>query len=60
MSLAMAMISLIIFLIGTTGGSINQTVVIIISAIIGALIGIPLVGFMIFHIFLAIKGTTTR
>lgn len=60
MSLAMAMISLIIFLIGTTGGSINQTVIIIISAVIGALIGLPLLGFLIFHIVLAVKGTTTR
>lgn len=56
----MAMISLIIFLINLSGGNISQTAIIIISAVVGGCVGLPLLGFLIFHVAIAIKGKTTR
>lgn len=56
----MAMISLIIYLINLTGGNVSQTAIIIISAVVGGCVGIPLLGFLIFHITITIRGKTTR
>ena len=54
------MLSLILFLVKRQGGEISQTVIIVISAVLAGLIGLPLVIFMVFHIVIAIRGQTTR
>ena len=60
LTLFMAGLSLIIFLINNTGGGINPVVIIVISCAVAGLIGVPLLGFLIFHMVLVCKKTTTR
>ena len=51
--------NLVVFFV-SQDGSIDSTVAIIISAVVFGLIAIPFIGFLIFHIYLSIKGKTTR
>jgi palmitoyltransferase ZDHHC9/14/18 len=53
-------VNVIVFAISNTGEEINQTVIIIICSVIVGVIAIPLLGFFIFHLYLAISGHTTR
>lgn len=58
--MALCIINMVVFIISKTSNSINQTVVIVIVVIVAALLGIPLIGFFIFHIYLACTKKTTR
>ena len=58
-TIASAAVNLIVFFI-TQDGTIDSTVAIIISAVVLGLIALPMIGFLIFHIYLSIKGKTTR
>ena len=58
-SIGSAAINLIVFFI-SQDGTVNSTVAIIISAVACGLIVIPMLVFLIFHIYLSIKGKTTR
>jgi len=55
----MVIINMVVFIINKSQ-SVNQTVVIVIVAIVGSILGVPLIGFCIFHVFLAISHNTTR
>ena len=58
-TIASAAVNLIVFFI-TQDGTVDSTVAIIISAVVLGLIALPMIGFLIFHIYLSIKGKTTR
>jgi hypothetical protein len=60
LSIFLIFISLIIFITGVAGGSINANVVLIISSVVISIIILPLVCFFLFHIFLVCTGRTTR
>jgi hypothetical protein len=59
LSILLAIINMVVFIIHQSQ-SVNQTVVIVIVAIVGSILGVPLIGFCIFHMFLAINHSTTR
>lgn len=60
LSMIAFLVNLIIFGINMAGTQINSLIVIILCSIAAAVVGIPLVGFLLFHIFLAVTGKTTR
>jgi MFS-type transporter involved in bile tolerance (Atg22 family) len=43
-----------------TGNQINPTVAIVICAVVFGVIAIPMVVFVVFHIYLSVTGKTTR
>jgi len=57
---ALILINMVLFIISKSAGSISQIAVIVIASIVGGLIGIPILGFFIFHLYLAITRNTTR
>ena len=58
-TIASAAVNLIVFFV-SQDGTVDSTVAIIISAVAFGLIAIPMIGFLIFHIYLSLKGKTTR
>jgi hypothetical protein len=52
--------NLILFFIAKSGSSVNSVVLIVVCSVIVAIIGLPLLIFFIFHIYLMITGRTTR
>ena len=59
-AMALCIINLVVFTISKTENEINHTAVVVIVSIVGALLGIPVIGFFIFHIYLACTRNTTR
>lgn len=59
-SLAAAIINAIVYLIGKGGNSVDSTVAVIICSVVFGVIAIPMLVFLVFHIYLSIKGKTTR
>ena len=53
-------VNMIVFSIANAGKEVNETLVIVICSVAVGIIAIPLLGFFIFHIYLAITGKTTR
>ncbi len=60
LSIVALVVNLIVFFVGKSGSEVNSLIVIIVCAVIVGLIALPLLGFFIFHIYLAISGRTTR
>ena len=54
------LINMIVFIISKSNSNISQTAVIIIVSIVAGVLGLPIIGFFIFHIYLACTGNTTR
>lgn len=54
------LVNVIVFSISNAGNEVNSTIVIIICSVAVGIIAIPLIGFFIFHIYLAATGNTTR
>lgn len=59
-SLGAAIINAIVFFMVSDGSSINSTLAIIICSVVFGIIAIPMLGFLIFHCYLSLKGKTTR
>jgi hypothetical protein len=59
-SIASIIINMVVFAIFQNGSTIDSTVIIIVSSVIFGIIAIPLLGFLIFHIYLSLTGNTTR
>jgi hypothetical protein len=57
-SLVMLVVNVAVALLGNNG--VNQTVVIVVSVVATSVIALPLVGFLIFHLYLTVAGKTTR
>lgn len=58
--MSLCLINMVVFIISKSSSSINQTAIIVIVSIVSALLGIPLIGFFIFHLYLAYTRNTTR
>ena len=53
-------VDVVVFVIGKGEGEVNKVVVIVIASVIGAAIGIPMLGFLICHVVMLCRNTTTR
>jgi palmitoyltransferase ZDHHC9/14/18 len=58
-SIGLAAVNFIMFFV-SQNGSVDSTVAIIISAVAFGIIALPMLAFLIFHIYLSFKGKTTR
>jgi hypothetical protein len=43
-----------------SSNEVSQTAIIVIISVVAAVIGLPILGFLIFHLYLTIKKKTTR
>jgi hypothetical protein len=59
-SICTAIINVVVFLINQNGSTINSTVAIIICSVVFGVIALPMLVFLVFHIYLSITGKTTR
>lgn len=59
-SICTAIINIVVFLINQNGSTINSTVAIIICSVVFGVIALPMLVFLVFHIYLSITGKTTR
>ena len=57
-SIVMLVINAIVAMLGKD--SVNSTVVIIVAVCATGVIALPMMGFLIFHIYLTVSGRTTR
>lgn len=53
-------LNIIIYIMQKSGSEVNSTVIVIVCAVAVGVIAVPLLGFFIFHLYLAITGRTTR
>ena len=60
LTIGMFFVNVVVFAMSNVGTEVNSTVVIVICSVAVGIIAIPLLGFFIFHIYLAITGNTTR
>lgn len=56
----MLIVNMIVFIIQKSSKDVSQTAIIVIVAIVASVIGLPILGFLIFHIYLSITKKTTR
>ena len=59
-SVMMLLSNLIVFLVTQSDQQVNKTVVVIFTALIGAVLGLPILVFLVFHLYLALTKQTTR
>lgn len=59
-SICMTILNFVVFIISRGGSQVDILIVIIIGSIVGALVALPLLGFLIFHLYLFLSGKTTR
>lgn len=58
-SIGAAAVNLAVFFISGQG-EVDTTVAIIICSVVFGVIALPMLGFLIFHVYLSIRGKTTR
>jgi hypothetical protein len=51
---------MVVFIIQKSTQEVSQAAIIVIVSIVAAVIGLPILGFLIFHLYLTIKKKTTR
>jgi hypothetical protein len=59
-SLATAIVNLVVFFLSAGGTAVNSTVAIIICSVVLGIIGLPMLCFLVFHVYLSLTGKTTR
>ena len=59
-TIVMAIINLVVYFLSLNGSNINSTVAIVICSVVLGIIAVPMMGFLIFHIYLSLTGKTTR
>ena len=59
-TIVMAIINLVVYFLSLNGSNIDSTVAIIICSVVLGIIAVPMMGFLIFHIYLSLTGKTTR
>lgn len=59
-SVVTAVVNLIVYFLTVKGSSCDSTVPIIICSVVLGIIGIPMLAFLVFHIYLSLAGKTTR
>lgn len=60
LAFAMLIINVVIYINARNSDSVDSNVAIIIASVAIGLVALPLLGFLIFHIYLAVSGRTTR
>jgi thiol:disulfide interchange protein len=55
-----AIINLVVYFISQGGSQVNSTVVIIICSVVLGVLALPMLGFLVFHVYLSLTGKTTR
>ncbi len=59
-TIVMAIINLVVYFLSLNGSNIDSTVAIVICSVVLGIIAVPMMGFLIFHIYLSLTGKTTR
>lgn len=59
-TIVMAIINLVVYFLSLNGSNIDSTLAIIICSVVLGIIAVPMMGFLIFHIYLSLTGKTTR
>jgi hypothetical protein len=59
-SISTAIVNLVVFFINQGGSQVNSTVAIIICAVVLGIVALPMLVFLVFHIYLSVTGKTTR
>ncbi len=59
-SLGAAIVNAIVFFLTQDNGSVDSTLAIVICSIVFGIVALPMLGFLVFHLYLALKGKTTR
>ena len=59
-NMCLFIVNMVVFLIQKSTKDVSQTAIIVIVSVVGAIIGLPILGFLIFHIYLTITKKTTR
>ena len=57
---AIFVVNLAVYLLGRAGGGVSQAAAIVVVAVIGGVVGVPILGFALFHLYLCLAGRTTR
>jgi amino acid permease len=60
LALCLFIVNMIVFVIQKSTQSINQTAIIVIVSVVAGVLGIPILGFLIFHLYLTVTKKTTR
>jgi hypothetical protein len=60
LSMGTLIVNIVVFAIDKAGSKVDSTIVIIICSVAAGIIGVPLLGFFIFHLYLIFTGKTTR
>ena len=56
----MLIVNMIVFIIQKSSRDVSPTAIIIVVAVVASVIGLPILGFLIFHIYLSLTKKTTR
>ena len=56
----MLIVNLVVYILEKSDDNVSQTAVIVILSVVGAVLGVPLLGFFCFHLYLACSGRTTH
>lgn len=59
-NMCLFIVNMVVYLIQKSSKNVSQTAIIVIVSVVGAIIGLPILGFLIFHIYLTITKKTTR
>ncbi len=60
LALCMLIVNMIVFIIQKSSRDVNPIAIIVIVSVVAGVIGVPIIGFLIFHLYLTIKKKTTR
>jgi hypothetical protein len=58
-SMVILVVNIVVFSMSKSQ-DVSPTLVIIVCSVAGGCIGLPLLGFLIFHIYISVSGNTTR
>ena len=56
----MAILNMVVYILEKNGDNVDTTTSIVIVSVVGTILSVPVIGFFIFHLILALKGNTTR
>ena len=56
----MGIINTVVFFMEQGEDKVNKTAIIVVLSVVAAGLGLPLLCFFVFHLFLAVTGNTTR
>jgi len=60
LTVCMMIVNMVVFFIYKSSQNVSQTAIIVIVAVAAGVLGIPILGFFLFHLYLALSRNTTR